>query len=468
VIQDSQNRNFHLSPSCILPNINTIAHALIFEYDKRSQMTDADISNIGGGHWVAHYSYHDNGDMAYRAIQSDNQSFFYNGYSLTNADGNSLDYDKNGQLTAGIGTSLVWNWDNKLRSAEKGNTAINLKYDPAGNRIAKDVNVSQTLTARKYIVDIVGDLPTILLELNPNDSMNIEKIYIYANSQIVAQHDGNSSDPRYFYLHDRLGSVREIINTSGSVVKFYTYQPFGETIESGGTFINPFKFTGQWFDPETGYYYLRTRQYDPYISRFTSRDPVFGQFEEPITLHKYLYCGNDPLNQLDPTGLITFHITGTVMGSFGWSGVRQSGFVFDDKGNCGWINVTGIGAGIPNASAGVSIGVTSAETIFDLAEWGGDFGASVSGDWVGLPVSVGGDIILGRNWWGAQVTFSGNIPDWIPLEFHGHVSHSTVYSFEEIRDSFTTAIEAYMYEVKTLGEAEALLFTSGMLESISP
>jgi RHS repeat-associated protein len=66
---------------------------------------------------------------------------------------------------------------------------------------------------------------------------------------------------------------------------------------------NPFKFSGQFFDDEIGQYYLRARQYDPNIGRFTSRDPVDGKFEEPLTLHKYLYCTNNPINKIDPTGL---------------------------------------------------------------------------------------------------------------------------------------------------------------------
>jgi len=80
-----------------------------------------------------------------------------------------------------------------------------IKYDPAGNRIYKEKNNSK----RKYIVDIVGDLPVILMELDPDNNDSIEKMYIYANSQILAQHDGNDTDPRYFYLHDRLGSIRQ-------------------------------------------------------------------------------------------------------------------------------------------------------------------------------------------------------------------------------------------------------------------
>ncbi len=106
-------------------------------------------------------------------------------------------------------------------------------------------------------------------------------------------------------LHDRLGSVRQIIDTSGNVKNLYTYKPFGESFatETTENVSNPFKFTGQFFDDEIDQYYLRARQYDPYISRFTTRDPAFGQFEEPLTLHAYLYCGNDSINKMDLNGL---------------------------------------------------------------------------------------------------------------------------------------------------------------------
>jgi RHS repeat-associated protein len=272
----------------------------------RSQLTDANISNINGGNWVAKYFFNNNGDMAYRTIQSDTDTFSYNGHQMTSADGNPLDYDENGQLTSGIGTSLIWNWDGKLRSATKGSATINLKYDPFGNRIWKKIIAGGPIGwgTSKYIIDIVGDLPTVLMEINPSYSY-ILKTYIYANSQIIAQHNGIYSTPRYFYLHDRLGSVRLIINTSGVVKNCYTYNPFGElfTAETTENVLNPFKFSGQFFDDEIGQYYLRARQYDPYISRFTSRDPVLGKFEEPMTMHKYLYCQNNPINKSDPMGL---------------------------------------------------------------------------------------------------------------------------------------------------------------------
>jgi RHS repeat-associated protein len=89
------------------------------------------------------------------------------------------------------------------------------------------------------------------------------------------------------------------------VLNSYTYGPFGEMIaaDSTETIDNPFKFTGQYYDYEIGQYYLRARQYDPQLMRFTGRDPIASSPQEPMSLHKYLYCVNNPINLSDPMGL---------------------------------------------------------------------------------------------------------------------------------------------------------------------
>jgi len=237
-------------------------------------------------------------------------TFTYVGNLMDTASGGEsfdLDWDENGQLTlndqtTGDDTDLLWNWDNKLRQATKGSKSVSLKYDPYGNRIIKDVNDGQTI--RKYIVDIVGELPVILVVLD--NSQNVLNRYLYANSQIVAQHDVTDNNKLYFYLNDRLGSVRMLMDTDCAVQHSYTYNPFGEVLESGHgspATSNCFMFTGQFFDSEIDEYYLRARQYDPYLYRFTSRDLVVRDFNEPLALHRYLYCTNDPINWTDPVGL---------------------------------------------------------------------------------------------------------------------------------------------------------------------
>ena len=268
-----------------------------------SQLANSQISNIGSGNWTAGFNYEDNGDMNSRTITGSGQTdFTYSGNEMATAGSANLGYDENGNLTVGrrdanISVSLAYNWDNKLRSATIEGNSIELKYDPSGNRIQKNSTIAGN---RKYIVDIAGGLPVILLEIDPTD-MSVKKGYIYANSQILAQYDGGSAS-RYYFLHDRLGSVRQVINSNGVVVKMFTFNPYGEKLEEQGTFYTPWQFTGQYLDQETGQYYLRARQYLPYLSRFTGRDLIIGEFESPLTLHKYLYCQNDPINMFDLNG----------------------------------------------------------------------------------------------------------------------------------------------------------------------
>ena len=132
----------------------------------------------------------------------------------------------------------------------------------------------------------------------------MERSYIYSGAQPIVFYEGDYSDPAYIYLHDRLGNVRQVIDSSGNVANTYTYTPFGQDPNSqfAETVDKPFRFTGQWLDSEIAQYYLRARQYDPQLMRFCSIDPAFGRPFNPLTLHGYIYCLNDPLNRVDPDG----------------------------------------------------------------------------------------------------------------------------------------------------------------------
>ena len=51
--------------------------------------------------------------------------------------------------------------------------------------------------------------------------------------------------------------------------------------------------------------YQGARWYDPANGRFNRLDPFFGNLTDPQSLHKYLYVHGDPVNGIDPSGLIT-------------------------------------------------------------------------------------------------------------------------------------------------------------------
>ena len=237
----------------------------------------------------------------------------------------------------------------------------------------------------------------ILLELDPDDNMSIKKTYIYANSQIIAQRDVTDNNKIYFYLHDRLGSIRQIIDTNANVKKLYTYNPFGEVLETDGTLSNPFMFTGQWFDSETGDYWLRARQYSPYLYRFTARDPVFGKFQEPLSLHKYLYCQNEPVNRFDPFGRDYVDI------NFNWSyGVlRGAGYGTAwglGTGNPWGVAASAIAGGVLGGFGSTGGGMTDLDTGKFHFYGGGQWSSSLKGGLSGTVSFSGGNVETGWNW----------------------------------------------------------------------
>jgi RHS repeat-associated protein len=64
------------------------------------------------------------------------------------------------------------------------------------------------------------------------------------------------------------------------------------------------RFTGEQWDHAAELYFLRARYYDPSVGRFVSADPFPGYAQQPQTQHRYVYVMNDPVNRVDPSGLL--------------------------------------------------------------------------------------------------------------------------------------------------------------------
>ncbi|MET7595742.1 RHS repeat-associated core domain-containing protein [Streptomyces sp. NPDC005481] len=105
----------------------------------------------------------------------------------------------------------------------------------------------------------------------------------------------------YYYLTDAIGSVIALTDEDGNKVDSYTYSPRGVRILAQSTepVAQPYRFAGGYQDP-TGLYHLKARYYDANIGRFTQPDPS-GQEQNP-----YLYAEGDPVNRIDPNGLLSF------------------------------------------------------------------------------------------------------------------------------------------------------------------
>ncbi|MET0645080.1 MAG: RHS repeat-associated core domain-containing protein [Pyrinomonadaceae bacterium] len=206
-------------------------------------------------------------------------------------------YDANGNARLVGGRSFAYDFENRVKGVD--GAAVRVVYDGDGNLAAKTVGGVTT----RYLVDDLN--PTgyaqVVEELVGGE---VERQYTYGNA-IVSQRlrAAGSWDVR-FYSTDGHGSVRQLTDAAGSVTDTYDYDAYGKLISQTGATPNAYLFAGERFDADLGLYHFRARSYDADRGRFTSVDPFPGFIDEPVSLHKYLYANADPVNFIDPSGLV--------------------------------------------------------------------------------------------------------------------------------------------------------------------
>ncbi len=102
-----------------------------------------------------------------------------------------------------------------------------------------------------------------------------------------------------YYQNDHLGTPQLLVLRNGAKVWEGTYKAFGEVKVVGGSWDNPLRFPGQYFDKETNTHYNYFRTYDPSTGRYLESDPIGLSGG----LNTYAYVGGNPVNGIDPLGL---------------------------------------------------------------------------------------------------------------------------------------------------------------------
>ena len=120
--------------------------------------------------------------------------------------------------------------------------------------------------------------------------------YIRGTGLIAREMDGALQ----YYLFDAHGDVLHRLDASGNMLKTYRYDAFGNEIDPETLDTNPFRYCGEYFGREIGTYYLRARNYDPRIGRFTTEDPARKD------LNFFIYGRNNPVLFTDPTGMVAY------------------------------------------------------------------------------------------------------------------------------------------------------------------
>ncbi len=158
-------------------------------------------------------------------------------------------------------------------------------YNGDGDRTSKTVSGDTT----QHVLDLAATLPVVVSDT--------EAVYLYG-LDIIAQQQAE----RQYYFHDGLGSVRQLLDSTGEVEANYAYDPFGVPVVAGDA-SNPYRFTGEAWDEEVELLYLRARYYQPETGRFIIKDPWPADVLRPLSLNGWAYVANNPVNMADLTGL---------------------------------------------------------------------------------------------------------------------------------------------------------------------
>ncbi len=105
----------------------------------------------------------------------------------------------------------------------------------------------------------------------------------------------------YFFTQDTLGSVRELIDSSGNVKTSYSYDPWGRATQTqiSGSLSSDVQYAHYYLHGPSGLDLTMFRAYSPSLGRWLSRDPM----GESVGTSLFAYVGDDPISFSDPLGL---------------------------------------------------------------------------------------------------------------------------------------------------------------------
>jgi RHS repeat-associated protein len=193
-------------------------------------------------------------------------------------------------------------------------TTVSYGYDALGRRVERTADVAgpTPLEAQRNLYD--GMSLDVVAELAPTKgwgsrlALSPTTEYVMAAGGVVSSVSFDEGTRGWgswmrvretsYYHTDILGSTRMLSDEHGKVTEDYTYDAFGLALDGSLSGDNSLGYTGQRLDPVTGLYDYGYRDYSPQVGRWTTVDPIkAGE-------NWYAYVNNDPINYIDPYGLL--------------------------------------------------------------------------------------------------------------------------------------------------------------------
>jgi len=289
---------------------NTPWYNRTYTYDALERLNHAE-----GPYGSIDYTYDAVGNRLTKVADGQTETYIYisgtNKLSeITGTETISYAHDANGNFT-GIGNkTLTYNQNNRLiKVEENGNTLGEYTYNGLGQRVIKTVNDVTTV----FHYDFNGN---IIAESDIDGNFTVE--YLYRGKGRSAMVDVASGEI-YYFGNDRLGTPQILTDSTNTVVWEGYYKPFGDVdINPNSSVVNNFRFLGQYYDEETGFYYNYHRYYDPRTGRYLTPDPSHSLhplgsgipfilpslFTRTQELNLYHYTLSNPINMIDSKGLL--------------------------------------------------------------------------------------------------------------------------------------------------------------------
>ncbi len=291
------------------------SHTTEYTYDEAGQLVEAYDEAVGRRYI---YSYDVYGNLIARETRAvtasgtetviEQEVMYYSGMLLTgtsssvdgttsytlDAMGNPVSIKKSGQRYA-----LAWNEGRMLTGFMDMNRQYKnyYTYNEEGLRTKKVQTQYGVTTTTEYVWGKNG-----LAGFVKGDD---EVVVLYGSDGLPIGFNLNGRV--YTYVKNLQGDVLRILDTLGSTVVEYTYDPWGVPTITGDTdlaAINPCSYRCYDYDEESGYYYLQSRYYDPQVGRFLNADDVAFLGVNGTVLEENLfgYCANNPVNYSDHSG----------------------------------------------------------------------------------------------------------------------------------------------------------------------
>jgi RHS repeat-associated protein len=203
-------------------------------------------------------------------------------------------YDSRGNRLTANSSSYSYNALNQLKTFSKPSGKANLvtTYTYYGDGLRATKSIKGALTRYVYLNG------KVIEELDSSGLTTARNIW---GNELLYREDKIGEKAGYYTFNGH-GDVVKITDASGEELNSYDYDIWGNPTSMSESMTNPFKYSGEIYDDESGLIYLRARYYDPTIGRFITEDTYEGELNNPLSLNQYTYVLNNPLKYIDPTG----------------------------------------------------------------------------------------------------------------------------------------------------------------------